>query len=61
MFLGQVVVVHTFNPALLRQRQVDICEFKASLMGEVGWGTDIQEPKLQRVNSSYKSFFFLYI
>ena len=28
----RVVVVHTFNPSTGRQRQVDLCEFKASLV-----------------------------
>ena len=30
--LGQVVVAHAFIPALGRQRQVDLCEFEASLV-----------------------------
>ena len=29
-----VMVVHTFNPSM-RQRQVDLCEFKASLVFRV--------------------------
>lgn len=30
--LGWVVVAHTFNPSIGRHRQVDLCEFKASLI-----------------------------
>jgi hypothetical protein len=30
------MVVHAFNPELKRQRQVDLCEFEASLIYIVG-------------------------
>jgi hypothetical protein len=29
---SQAVVAHTFNPSTQRQRQADLCEFKASLV-----------------------------
>ena len=29
---SQVVVAHAFNPVLRRQRQIDLCEFEASLI-----------------------------
>ena len=32
---SQMVVAHTFNPTFWRQRQVELCEFQASLVYRV--------------------------
>ena len=44
MKLSQAAVVQTFNPALERQRQVDLCEFEAILVHRLSF----RQPKIHR-------------
>ena len=51
---GWVMVVHTFNPSTGRQRQENLCEFKASLVCRVSSRTaraTQRKAKIRRMGS----------